>query len=145
MIENDKQLLGCCGVFYACAELTMRGWVAVPTMRNIKIADILATKKNNQILIQVKTTLKREKSWVVGKKDTEWNKKLFYIFVKMREHNTPIYHIVPSEFVAHQISKTHKDWLKVKRRDGKSRKDTAMRIFEDKKNIWLENWAILEK
>ena len=48
MIENDKQLLGCCGVFYACAELTMRGWVAVPTMRNIKIADERIEKRKEK-------------------------------------------------------------------------------------------------
>ena len=51
----EKSLVGACGVFYVSAELSRRGWIAMPTIRNTKGIDIIASKGDKTVNIQVKT------------------------------------------------------------------------------------------
>jgi len=41
----EKSLVGACGVFYVSAELSRRGWISMPTIRNTSGIDVIATKK----------------------------------------------------------------------------------------------------
>lgn len=40
----NAQLTGAAGVFYVASELSMRGMVALPSIRNVKGADIVITQ-----------------------------------------------------------------------------------------------------
>jgi hypothetical protein len=61
----------------------------------------------------------------------------YYMFVKPgAENERPAYHIVPSKDVAKYAAKSHRTWLKGK--------DTAMRVFKDEEDKYLERWELLE-
>jgi len=50
---------------------------------------------------------------------------------------------VPSKIVAATIKKSHSDWLKAPSASGKPRKDSQIRNFSDKTNVYLERWELL--
>jgi Holliday junction resolvase-like predicted endonuclease len=164
--------VGICGVFHVAAELTRRGWIAMPTIRNTKEIDIIARKADKNVSIQVKTNSYGKIKYPMGKVDAVGDN-IFFVFVTLkRENERPDFYVVPSKIVAeyteeaHQIWKEHKPKMKLKRYEGKSleeikehRKKTAMRQFwsinkdilakmpEKFRNMKIEdftNWQILE-
>ena len=63
-----KGLKGAAGVHLVVAELSIRGYVALPTTRNLKSVDIVAFNErlDQFAFIQVKTTDKPKAGWLVG-------------------------------------------------------------------------------
>ena len=55
---KDKALIGAAGVFYVAAELSLRGMIALPTIRNTAGYDIIVTNRDGSkhANIQVKTS-----------------------------------------------------------------------------------------
>ena len=55
--KKDTQISGMIGVFYIAMELSRRGFVAIPTIRNVKSIDLLVTNDTGTrtISLQVKT------------------------------------------------------------------------------------------
>ena len=108
----EKSLVGACGVFYVSAELTRRGWIALPTIRNTSGVDIIASKDNKTVNIQVKTNSYGKAVYPLSEgNETLVSDNLYYVFATLRmENERPDFYIVPSKFVAEYIRKTHKQW-----------------------------------
>lgn len=60
-MKFSNQVVGNMGMYYACYELSRRGWNALPTSRNAKGVDILIYNNNASVrhTIQVKSLSKR--------------------------------------------------------------------------------------
>jgi hypothetical protein len=108
----EKPLVGACGVFYVSAELSRRGWIAMPTIRNTRGIDIIASKENKTINIQVKTNSYGKTKYPLSEENENLvSDRLYYVFVTLKERTErPDFYIVPSKFVADYIKKTHEHW-----------------------------------
>ncbi len=119
---SDKCLVGVAGVHFVVGELSRRGWVALPTIRNAKGIDVLADKEGKSVRIQVKARA-NGKSWILTKAaETLVGNDLYYVFVDLRELEAPDYFIIPSSIVAQYVSETHKSFLKAQGKDSNMRK-----------------------
>ncbi len=81
-----RDIFGMAGVFWVASELSRQGWVALPTIRNLKAVDIIAQHptSSKRVDIQVKTIQGRG-FWLLGKmrrKDIECERSLFFVFVR---------------------------------------------------------------
>jgi hypothetical protein len=109
---SENALIGNAGVFFVAGELSRRGWVVMPTVRNTEGVDILANKENTSVQLQVKTS-SQYWVWMFRKKaETLKRKSLFYIFVTLNKYDSPEYFVIPSDVVADYITLTHKEFLK---------------------------------
>jgi hypothetical protein len=140
-------ITGIAGEYAVAAELSKRGWIASLTMKNTKGVDILICDENAErtLAIQVKTSQKNNKSWVLGKKNESMiTNNFFYILVNLRNNDGRTeFHIVPSKIVAEQITKSHSEWLNTPGKKGQAHKDSDMRIFWDANDDYLEKWELL--
>ena len=151
-MNKDKKvssiLTGVSGEYFAAAELSRRGHIASITLRNTKGIDIVASSEDGSktINIQVKTSSKNTKGWMLNKKaETMKDENMFYIFVKLNDlEEGPEFHIVPTSHVAKKVRKEHQEWLNTPGRGGVKRKDTDMRKFEDNNNKYKDEWHLLE-
>lgn len=59
--KRSSQLVGNVGLYYACYELSKRGWNVLPTSRNARGVDIVAYSQDAKrtLMIQVKSLSKR--------------------------------------------------------------------------------------
>ena len=81
----NKQLTGAAGVFYVASELSMRGMVAIPTIRNVAGADILVSDPEGKhfAFIQVKTSKSKVTFWPLGNNFRDWvGENCYYVFVR---------------------------------------------------------------
>ena len=63
----------------------------------------------------------------------------------LKENNElPIFHIVPSRYVARRMKSGHKKWLETPGRNGQMHNDSNMRVWGDEKNKYLDKWDLLE-
>lgn len=138
---------GNCGEYFVAAELERHGFTAAVPMSNVESFDILAISHDapyKQIAIQVKTTQKSKKEWILSEKNENLiGDNIFYIFVTLHGLSYPEYHIVPSKVVAEYISEDHKRWFSSPGRDGSQHKYTTIRKFRDEDNSYLDKWDIL--
>ena len=132
-IKVSSILTGVSGEYFAAAELSRRGYIASITLRNTKGIDIVASNEvgSKTINIQVKTSSKSTKGWILSKKAEEMDdKNMFYIFVRLNElDERPQFHIVPTTFVANKVRKGHQNWLDTPGIGGRKRKDSNIRKF----------------
>ena len=146
-MKPSSQLTGVAGEYFVAAELSRRGFIASITMRNTRGIDILATnaEAKRAVTIQCKSSRNKSKSWILSDKAEHFTaKNHYYVFVKLgAETERPAYHIVPSKDVAKYVGNSHRTWLKGKKPDGGQRKDTAMRVFIDAEDKYLEKWDLL--
>lgn len=137
---------GNAGEYFVAGELERHGFTVAVPMSYTKDFDILAINRENfkQFAIQVKTTSYKQKSWTLSpKNETLISDNIIYFFVSLNELDTPEYHIVPSQIVAETITKSHKKWLETPGLNGHIHKDNDIRKFEDKNDIYLNNWECL--
>lgn len=67
----------------------------------------------------------------------------FYIFVTLSGLEQPEYHIVPSAVLAEYLKCEYEKWLHAPGKNGKQHQDTAIRLFKDYEDIYLNRWDIL--
>jgi len=82
---TNSQLTGAAGVFYVASELSMRGMVALPSIRNVKGADILVADPEGKhfAFIQVKTSKSKVTFWPIGEGARQWRgRDCYYAFVR---------------------------------------------------------------
>jgi len=146
-MSATSQLAGIAGEYFVAGELSRRGFIASITMRNTRGIDILATNSDAKrtVTIQCKTSTKLIKGWIVtDKSETFVSDSHFYAFVELGGNlERPTYHIVPSRIVADYVSTSHRRWLKGTKANGQPRKDSAIRVFNDKESKYLERWDLL--
>jgi hypothetical protein len=82
---RDKALTGAAGVHFIASELSLRGLVALPTIRNTAGIDIVVVNKRGtwQANLQVKTSRSKVGFWPVGKNFDDWRSpNNYYVFVR---------------------------------------------------------------
>ena len=116
------QLTGMTGVFLVSAELTRRGFIASPTSRSARGADILVADRNckHACSIQVKTNAKNAGFWLLNSNAKDMVAPThFYVLVNIRKDG-PEFFVVPSEVVARKMDvatqgKTKTTWYSISR------------------------------
>lgn len=143
----ESTLVGVSGEYFVAAELSLRGYLASMTLRNSRGIDIIVSNSDasHSVSVQVKTSKKGAPRWILTKKaETFMAKNHFYVFVLLHSESTrPDYYVVPSKVVAEHCQRTHADWLAGKKKDGSFRKDSSVRVFEDKVGKYKERWDVL--
>jgi hypothetical protein len=82
---RDTSLIGAAGVHFVVSELSLRGLIALPTIRNTAGVDVVVTNKAGtwQTNLQVKSSRSRVSFWPVGKKYDDWvGTNNYYVFVR---------------------------------------------------------------
>ncbi len=82
---KDKALIGAAGVHFVASELSLRGLVALATVRNTAGVDIVAVNPSGtwHANIQVKTSRSNVKFWPVSKHFDSWvHRNNYYVFVR---------------------------------------------------------------
>jgi len=83
--SRDTSLVGAAGVHTVVAELSLRGLIALPTIRNTAGVDVIVSNKAGtwHANLQVKTSRSRVSFWPVGTKYAEWvSPKNYYVFLR---------------------------------------------------------------
>lgn len=144
----ESNLVGVAGEYLVAGELTLRGYIASITLRNSRGIDIIASSADcsKSISIQVKTNSDGSKSWILNRKAEDYSSKgHYYVFVALGNTNErSCFHIVPSRIVADYTRASHANWLKIRKRDGTKRKDSTMRKFNDRENVYQEAWHLIK-
>ncbi len=137
--------IGNSGEYFVAAELERRGFTVGVPMSNVKDYDLLCINKNGkQFALQIKTTATGKNKWILGQKNEKIiADNIFYIFVHLHQLDNPTYFIVPSEYVAETILKTHQQWLNTQSRSGEIHKDSNIRTIEFTDNTYLNKWDYL--
>lgn len=82
---KDKALIGAAGVHFVAAALSLRGLIALPTVRNTAGIDIVAVNTTGTWVanIQVKTSRSRVGFWPVSENFEHWTQpNNHYVFVR---------------------------------------------------------------
>jgi hypothetical protein len=81
----QNNLIGVAGVYFVVSELTLRGLIALPTIRNTAGIDILVSEPDGsgQASIQVKTSLKKVDFWPTSRPEKcLTGPRSFYVFLR---------------------------------------------------------------
>ena len=84
-LTKTKTLIGAAGVHFVVSELSLRGLVALPTIRNTAGIDILVSEPDGsgQANLQVKTRSSKEDYWPTSKPERCLKgPRSFYVFVR---------------------------------------------------------------
>jgi len=134
------QLTGMTGVYLVAAELTRRGFIASPTSRNVRGADILVTDEDCKYAysIQVKTNGKSESFWLLDPHAKDMvSPSHFYVLVNLIKDGAEFY-VVTSEIVADwmDIAKQGQStWYSITRENVKEFKDRWDQLREPEKSL----------
>jgi hypothetical protein len=82
---RDKSIIGAAGVHFVASQLSLRGLIALPTIRNTAGVDVVVVNKGGtwQANLQVKTSRSRVGFWPIGTRYSEWGgPNNFYVFVR---------------------------------------------------------------
>lgn len=99
------------GVYLAAAELTGRGLIVSPTLRNAPVADLLVTDQDGKRAwsVQVKTNTNKASFWLLNKGAKSISSAShIYIFVNLKGKGCPEFFPVKSEWVASHVDEEHK-------------------------------------
>ena len=110
----NAQLTGAAGVFYVASELSMRGLVALPSIRNVKGADILIANQEGTefAFLQVKTSKSKVNFWPIGEGARQWKgRDCYYVFVR-RVHDRFEVFMEKAEVVAREAEASEKLTIK---------------------------------
>lgn len=104
------QLTGMRGVYLVAAELSRIGFIASPTSRSARGADILVTDQlcQHAFSVQVKTNADAPNFWLVGQhaQQTPPSKTHVYVLVNLFSHRPggqPEYYVVPSSDITSRV------------------------------------------
>lgn len=128
-MPSKGQLTGMTGVYLVAAELARRGFVACPTSRSARGADILVADQNckHACSLQVKTNGKSAAFWLLNPHAKEMVAPThLYVFVNLLKDG-PEFFVVPSRVVATKMDVAKQGehtWYSIKRENVKK--------FEDK-------------
>jgi hypothetical protein len=136
------QLTGMRGVYLVAAELSRRGFIASPTSRSARGADVLVTDQacRQAYSVQVKTNADDPSFWLVGQhvpvSDTP-----VYVLVNLRSKKIglqPEFFVIPSHIVKERLvhSKSpQSNWYSIFKKDGK-KGEKGIEDFKDKWDVF---------
>jgi hypothetical protein len=103
-MSSNKQLTGMRGVYLVAAEMAGHGFIASPTSRSARGADILCTDAEckRAFSVQVKTKSTKASYWLLsGDYKRFVSDSHIYVFVSIKEGGVPAeFFIIPSKVVA---------------------------------------------
>ena len=103
-MSSEKHLTGMRGVYLVAAELSGRGFIASPTSRSARGADILCTDADckTAFSVQVKTKSTQASYWLLSADYKRFvSDSHIYVFVSIKEGGVPTeFFIIPSKVVA---------------------------------------------
>ena len=103
-MSTNKQLTGMQGVYLVAAEMSRHGFIASPTSRSARGADILCTDAEcrRAFSVQVKTKSTQASYWLLSSDYKRFvSDSHIYVFVSIKEGGVPAeFFIVPSTVVA---------------------------------------------
>jgi len=109
---RDTSLIGAAGVHFIVSELSLRGLIALPTIRNTAGVDIVVTNKAGtwQANIQVKSSRSRVGFWPIGTKYNDWvAPNSYYIFVRFNPNTSTLESfLASSDEVARAVAQSRK-------------------------------------
>ena len=117
------------GVYLVAAELTFKDRIVSITSRNAIGADLLITDQTCRRTwsVQVKTNRQAASFWLLNQHATEFRSPThLYVFVNLKGDKRPDYYVVPSEFVAANVSvepTKSGTWYSFSRNDGEQYKE----------------------
>jgi len=82
---RDTALIGAAGVHHVVSALSLRGLIALPTIRNTAGVDVVVTNKEGtwQANLQVKASRARVGFWPIGKRYNDWiGPNNYYVFLR---------------------------------------------------------------
>ncbi len=153
--KASNTLVGSAGEYYVCAEICRRGNLALITMKNNPLYDVIAANPDGSraVAIQVKTrSIENKQGWKLGKDITmkKNNPELFVILVNLKENGLPEFYIYEYDVLAERVERNYREYLSIPRKDGTKRKDVAFRWHDE--NFFTEddkkrknNWELIEK
>src|SRR5882757_10010201 len=109
-LRSANNITGVSGEYFAAAELSRRGWIAVLTLKNTPNIDLIATTQDGSrtVNIQVKTrSVGNRKGWILTKGiETIVPGNNFYIvFVDLQGIDSkPDYYIIPKNLFAEWVA-----------------------------------------
>ena len=158
----DKSLKGAAGVHFVVAQLSLRGFVALPTTRNIKSFDIVAFQQDlsKVVFLQIKSTDRPKSGWPVYTipADENWQEYLkkaislgdnfFFIFVELptADKGEPSFYIVPSCDVADMLIQDITEWLDKHKKSKPAKQLLAWGyggLRHEIKETYQNNWGLL--
>jgi len=129
-VATKGQLTGMQGVYLVAAELSRHGFIASPTSRSARGADILVTDEDCRSAhsIQVKTNASSSNYWLLNQHAKAMDSDSHvYVFVNLKAPGTPHeFYVVPSKIVSDKMwVKEHKagTWYGFSRDDAKAFQD----------------------
>jgi hypothetical protein len=129
-------ITGVSGEYFAAAELSRRGWIAVLTLKNTPNIDLIATTPDGKrtVNIQVKTrSIANRKGWILteGIETIVPGNNFYIVFVDLQGIDSkPDYYIIPKNLFAKWTAKRHRDWLAAPGRHGHAHVDNPIRNFD---------------
>lgn len=141
-------LTGAAGEYHIAAQLSQRGWLATPTIKNSPGTDVLAQHVGTGALvaIQAKTTT-GSTSWVLGAKDEGISDgdHSWYVFVALAgQTERPVFYVLPRNHVAALLFVGHRNYIKSPGRGGRERKNgTVRKVFAAEIAPYREDWDAL--
>ena len=133
-VGQKGQLTGMRGVYLVAAELSRRGFIASPTSRSARGADILVTDQhcNRAFSVQVKTNASTFNFWLLNEHAKEMvSPSHLYVLVNLKRKGQEIeYFVVPSRIVAEEM------------RENKRPKSTWYEIHRNKVKNWQDRWDL---
>jgi hypothetical protein len=103
-MSSNKQLTGMRGVYLVAAEMAGHGFIASPTSRSARGADILCTDAEckRAFSVQVKTKSTKASYWLLSRDYKRFvSDSHIYVFVSIKEGGVPAeFFIIPSKVVA---------------------------------------------
>lgn len=113
-LPND--LRGVAGVHFVVSELTLRGLIALPTIRNTAGIDILVSEPDGsgQASLQVKTSLKKVNFWPTSRHEKcLTDSHSFYIFLRYLPDEEKFEAFLENgDAVAKQVKRNQEDYKK---------------------------------
>jgi hypothetical protein len=110
---RDKSLIGAAGVHFVASQLSLRGLIALPTIRNTAGVDIVVVNQEGELKanLQVKTSRSRVDFWPVGTRYPQWrSQNNSYVFVRYNPKIDGLEAFLDSSFaVAESVDQSEQD------------------------------------
>lgn len=129
-------MVGTAGEYYVCAELCLRGHLALLTPKNNPLFDVVATNASGteSVSIQVKTrSIRNTQGWKLGTDITKnaGLDKLFVVLVNLLEKEPPEFYIYEYPVLSKRISDVYTEYMSKPKRDGTPKKEVGFRWFDE--------------
>lgn len=146
-----SQISGMAGVYYVAYELSRRGYVALPTNRNVAGFDIVVSSQEglNHATLQVKTLQGKGNYWPINRPVPDYMRKsdrAFYIFARFDKKQDKFEcFVVPAKEVATQVNRWVREWYKTHSKTTKPDNWTYGWVLpKGKEKRYLSRWDQLD-